>query len=219
MSHKLLIGLCDMHLAYMGSNTYNLLCKQSELKTKARKLLNHKYGQIIIDTTKKLQIKLIKAEYLTQWLDNLIITWETIKKLKQYRMKTLGECLPPSHVKYLHKPNNEELYNASTETYTDSEDTELYYASDSTELYELDELLVGTIQIHDTKTSATKTKTSLTSTVRSENNTVKLFTFKCPFTRCSIRSNTRKSLHQHYTTSHRQLNMCQFCDKKIPDTT
>ena len=42
MSHKLIIRLCDVHLAYMGSNTYNLLCKQSELKTKARKLLNHK---------------------------------------------------------------------------------------------------------------------------------------------------------------------------------
>ena len=61
---------------------------------------------------------------------------------------------------------------------------------------------------------ATKTKTSLTSTVKPENNTVKLFTFKCPFIKCSVRSNTRKSLHQHYTTSHRQLNICKFCDKK-----
>ena len=201
-SHKSQIGLCDMQLAYMGSNTYNLLCKPSELKTKARKLLNHKYGQSHAVTTKDLQIKLLKAEYLTQWPDNLIITQESMKKLKQYRVKTPGESLPSSLGNYLQKPNNEELYNTSTELYTDSEDTELYYVSDSTELYELDELLVGTIQIHDTKMGATKTKTSLTSTVKPENNSVKLFTFKCPFIKCSVRSNTRKSLHQHYTTSH-----------------
>ena len=198
----------------MGSNTYNLLCKPSELKTKARKLLNHKYGQSHAVTTKDLQIKLLKAEYLTQWPDNLIITEESMKKLKQYRVKTPGESLPSSLGNYLQKPNNEELYNTSTELYTDSEDTELYYVSNSTELYELDKLLVGIIQIHDTKMGATKTKTSLTSTVKPENNSVKLFTFKCPFIKCSLRSNTRKSLHQHYTTSHRQLNICKFCDKK-----
>ena len=115
-SHKSQIGLCDMHLAYMGSNTYNLLCKPNELKTKARKLLNHKYGQSNADTTKDLQIKLLKAEYLTQWPDNLIITQESMKKLKQYRMKTPGESLPSSHGNHLQKPNNEELYNTSTVT-------------------------------------------------------------------------------------------------------
>ena len=85
------IGLCDVQLAYMGNNTYNLLCKPSELKTKARKLLNHKYGQSHTVTTKDLQIKLLKAEYLTQWPDNLIITQESMKKLKQYRVKTPEE--------------------------------------------------------------------------------------------------------------------------------
>ena len=82
MSHKSIIRLCKVHLAYMASNTYNLLCKQSELKTKARKLLKHKHGQKIVDTTKELQIKLIKVKYLTQWPDKLIITRETIKKTK-----------------------------------------------------------------------------------------------------------------------------------------
>ena len=44
-SHKLQTALCDVHLAYMGNNTYNLLCKPSELKTKARKLLHHRHEQ------------------------------------------------------------------------------------------------------------------------------------------------------------------------------
>ena len=41
-SLNLLTELCDVQLAYMGNNTYNLLCKQNDLKTKARKLFNHK---------------------------------------------------------------------------------------------------------------------------------------------------------------------------------
>ena len=198
----------------MGNNTYNLLCKPNELTTKARKLLNHKYGQNHSTITKDLQIKLQKVEYLTQWPENLIITQESMKKLKQYRVKTPDESLSTSPGNYLQKTDNEELYNTSTDIYTDSESTELNSVSDSTELYELDELLIGTIQIHDTKMSAAKTETNLMSIVNPENNSVKLFTFKCPFIKCSVRSNTRKSLHQHYTTSHQQLNICKFCDKK-----
>ena len=88
-SHKLQTEICDVQLAYMGNNTYNLLCKPSELKTKARKLLDHKHGQNHLVATNTLQIKLLKAEYLTQWPDNLIITQESMNKLRQYRANTV----------------------------------------------------------------------------------------------------------------------------------
>ena len=134
-AHKSQIGLCNLQLAYMGNNTYNLLCKPNELTTKARKLLNHKYGQNHSTITKDLQIKLQKVEYLTQWPDNLIITQEFMEKLKQYRVKTPDESLLTSPGNYLQKTDNEELYNTSTDIYTDSESTELNSVSDSTELY------------------------------------------------------------------------------------
>ena len=101
-------------------------------------------------------------------------------------MKTPDESPSSSLGNYLQKADKEELYNTSMDFYTDSEDTELYYVSDSTELYELDALLIGTIQIHDTKMNAAITETNLTSIVNPENNTVKLFTFKCPFIECSV---------------------------------
>ena len=110
---------------------------------------------------------------------------------------------------------NDEIYNTSTELYTDSEDTELYCVSNSTEQYEMDEILIGTIQVHDTKMRTTKTQTRMTTLVNPDiNNSVKLFKFKCPFIKCSVQSNTRRNLHQHYTTSHHQPNVCKFCDKK-----
>ena len=100
-SHILQTALCDMHLAYMGNNTYNLLCKPSELKTKARKLLNHKHEQSLLVATNALQIKLLKAEYLTQWPDNLIITQESMNKLRQYKANTLEEKTPSPSGNYL----------------------------------------------------------------------------------------------------------------------
>ena len=58
------------------------------------------------------------------------------------------------------------------------------------------------------------TKTRKTTGVDPDiNNSVKLFKFKCPFTQCSVCSNTQKTLHQHYMSCHQQLNICKFCDK------
>ena len=185
-SDKLQTALCDMHLAYMGNNTYNLLCKQSELKTKARKLLNHKYEQRLLVTTNtlQLQINLPKAEFLTQWLDNLSITQDSMNKLRQYKARTLEKSTPSPTSNYPQHEEYDEMYNTSTELYTDSEGTELYYISDSTEQYEMDEVLLGTIQVHDTKMRTTKTQTA--PMIPDSKNSVKLFKFKCPFSKCSV---------------------------------
>ena len=78
-------------LGLYGCSTYNLLCKQSELKMKARKLLNHKLETKTCDTTKDLQIKLIKVEYMTQWPDKFVMTQETLGNLKQYRGQSLDD--------------------------------------------------------------------------------------------------------------------------------
>ena len=135
-----------------------------------------------------------------------------MNKLRQYKANTLEEKTSSPSGNYLQHEENDEIYNTSTELYTDSEDTELYYVSDSTEQYEMDEVLLGTIQVHDTKMRTTKTQMAPMNP--DSKNSVKLFKFKCPFIKCSVRANTRRSLHQHYTTSHHQLNVCKFCDKK-----
>ena len=40
--HDYIVENSDIHLIYRGTCTYNLLCNQQELKTKGRKLLDHK---------------------------------------------------------------------------------------------------------------------------------------------------------------------------------
>ena len=40
ITHNLAIGLSDIHLAYLGNCKFSLLCKNTELHTKARKLFN-----------------------------------------------------------------------------------------------------------------------------------------------------------------------------------
>ena len=209
-SLNLLTELCDVQLAYMGNNTYNLLCKQNDLKTKARKLLNHKLGQSHLDIINTIQIKLLKVEYLTTLPDNLLISQDSINKLIQYRTKTTDDRTPSLSSIYPQPGDKNDPYNTSTEHYTDSNDTELYYVSDSTDYYEIDEVLIGSLQVFDTKSANTKTR-KLTCVDPDKNNSVKLFKFKCPFSQCSVRSNTRKTVHQHYVSCHRQLNICKFC--------
>ena len=212
MSHKLTVRLCEVHLAYVGYGSFNLLCKQSELKTKARKLLNHKLGITACNITKELQIKLIKLKHMSQWPHKLIVSQETLEKLEHYKGQPphdMPEVIPtlesfnkktevckgtsiakkrkdlqvmltrleftlpdhktisnetlkhsPDHNTDHHKSKIEELYNASTESYTDSDDMEIYSASDSTELYELDETIIGTINLKDLKLDTVNTETS-----------------------------------------------------------
>ena len=40
LTHNLAVGLSDIHLAYLGNCQFSLLCKNTELHTKARKLFN-----------------------------------------------------------------------------------------------------------------------------------------------------------------------------------
>ena len=40
ITHNLAVGLSDIHLAYLGNCKFSLLCKNTELHTKARKLFN-----------------------------------------------------------------------------------------------------------------------------------------------------------------------------------
>ena len=52
ISHNLAVALSDIHLAYRGNCNFSLLCKNSELHTKARKLFNQtklKLKHIIIE--------------------------------------------------------------------------------------------------------------------------------------------------------------------------
>ena len=118
-------------------------------------------------------------------------------------------------------------YSDSTELYTDSDNTELYNDSDGTKLYDIDEVTISTIEYQVRKldtVKSTKTKTHKVSLERKNNKAsnrnqksdYKLFTFKCPASSCSVHSNTCKNLHQHYRSSHKQVNNCHLCDKKYP---
>ena len=162
ISHNLTVGLSEVHLAYVGHGSFNLLCKWSELKMKARKLLNHKLGLTTNKIIKDLQIKLIKLEYMSKWPHKLIVPQELMDKLEHYTGQASND-MPEEYNSDHYKPKNEELYNASTESYTDSDETEIYSSSDSTTLYDLDETIIGTIKLQNLKPNTAKTVTTLSS--------------------------------------------------------
>ena len=63
ISHNLAVALSDVHLAYRGNCNFSLLCKNSELHTKARKLFNRtklKLKHIIIE--KELHISIHRLD-------------------------------------------------------------------------------------------------------------------------------------------------------------
>ena len=212
-SYDLLLELCDVQLAYMGNNNYNLLCKHNDLKTKARKLFNYKHGSSHTDTANTVWIKLSRIEYSTMLPDNLYISQYSMNKLKQLRTKASADKTPSLPSTCSQYGDKNEAYNTSTEYYSDSEDTELYFLSDSTDYYEIDEILIGSLQEIDTKATHIKNRKAIC-VKPNKNDSVKLFKFKCPLTQCSVRSKSRKTIHKHYMSSHHQQNVCKLCDKK-----
>ena len=190
ISHDLAIGLSEVHLAYGESGTFSLLCKNTELKTKARKLFNHQNGIITSPKFKELQINLIKIENTNEWPDEVSVTSRTLKQLQEYRTKRALNPTMATEFTNIDSDSTEiykldeqsddttEYMDTSTKN-IDSDSRELYKLeeqfddtieyldvstkyidSDSTELYELEEQIIDTIEYLDDINNATKIRTT-----------------------------------------------------------
>lgn len=80
---------------------------KKQLKTKARKLLNHKLGIEKTDTVIELQIKLTKLEYDTQWPQNISLTKDSLQKLTELKNQIPHKSSKPS------RPQIPDLHNTT----------------------------------------------------------------------------------------------------------
>ena len=216
ISHNLAVALSDVHLAYMGNCNFSLLCKNTELHTKARKLFKRNVLKHIT-IEKKLQVSIhhlddkkicpevkkstTDKDYLSRYLDT------------QFQHKYLSIKLTRLEI----MENVHENKNSMSSNYADSEDTEVY---------ELEERIIGTLTfINNTEEvkhlecrhkliillKTTKRKSS--QVLRNRNNHSN---FKCPFTNCQTHAKTGKEIDLHYKTVHVSLNHCKFLHQKVP---
>ena len=82
--HDYIVENSDIHLIYRGACTYNLLCKQQDLKTKGRKLLDHKLYRT--DLTKPVRIELKRIDEYS--MHPLTRQWARVTTLKYTIMRT-----------------------------------------------------------------------------------------------------------------------------------
>ena len=135
ISHNLAVALSDVHLAYRGNCNFSLLCKKSELQTKARKLFNRDTPNCLIGL-KELQVSI-------HHLDDKMSCSKVKKPVtdKDYLTRYLGT---QTQHKYLCVKltwlENMENYIVDESTLSTIHDD-----SDDTELYELEERTIGTL--------------------------------------------------------------------------
>ena len=135
ISHNLAVVLLDVHLAYRGNCNFSLLCKKSELQTKARKLFNRDTPNHLI-VLKELQVSI-------HHLDDKKIC-PKVKKLmtdKDYLTRYLGTQIQHRYLcvklTWLESMENSLVEESTLSTIHDD--------SDDTEIYELEERTIGTL--------------------------------------------------------------------------
>ena len=150
--HNLAIGLSDIHLAYLGKCEFSLLCKNTQLHTKARKLFKRCTPSLKhITFEKELYVSLHR-------IDDIKTCPETTESIQHpdsedteiYEIeKPLSNQTKPS-LRYLNISLEKELFislhrlddkNICQET----SNTSHYPDSEDTEIYDLEEKLLGTI--------------------------------------------------------------------------
>ena len=226
ITHNLAIGLSDIHLAYLGKCEFSLLCKNTQLHTKARKLF--KRG---IPSLKRLTLE--KELYISiHRIDDIKTCPETIESTQYpdsedteiYEIeRTLSNQTKPS-LRYLilgkelfislHRLDDKSICQETSKTshYPDSEDMEIY---------ELEEKLLGTITFINKKEKAIPLKKITTTKIHKKQSSVivhhkenKIMTFKCPSKDCHIRTKSRKAINLHYKKIHVLTHYCTLCTKK-----
>ena len=209
--HDYIIENSDIHLIYRGACTYNLLCKQQDLKTKGRKLLDHKLYRT--DLTKPVRIEL--------------------KRIDDYSMCSRQDNSESDATEDYSVSNEQSSDNKITNlNQSDSNATEIYDQvntadsktlqgndSDTTEPYEMTNINIEKLK-QPQSTRQEPTKPMKTKKGISKNGLIKLKieykkqSFKCKSKKCSAKLETRKELYHHYKATHKRAHKCKSCDKK-----
>ena len=200
-NHYYIMEVSNFHFIYKGSCKYNLLCRNYELKTIGRKLLDYKLYKM--DLTKPLRIVLTQIEDLLDNTGNL------------------------EHAIY--DSDNTELYYQSTsddtELYYQSDiptlEGQIVSDSELTEIYEppmdskaKNNKIDNKRQHINEKCNKRKRKSN------SGKNKLgsKKQLFKCKTKNCMMILESRKDLYLHHKSTHKGLHKCTICKKTIQDT-
>ena len=215
--HDLAPILSDIHLVYHGSCRYNLLCKNTTLKTIGRKLMIHKDRHKLPEATLVLHrveewnpmaMRLINEDLaesnLTSQYENTDLDSTEIYEIHKNKqelpevllvLQRVEECNPTA-MRLINK-----LHLSSQNENIDS---------DSTEIYEIHENVIGTIYYLP---DDTMTRTSPKSQREIKATSSPYFSFKCPFSKCKYKAKRQKEISDHYRTMHKKLSRCKISGK------
>ena len=213
INHDLAIALLDIHLVYRGSCKFNLLCRNTLLKTIGRRLLLYKTARDL----PKVMVKLYRVDLWNSLAKSLLsedtskpetshgeTTDSEMTEIYEYcenKQKTSESIMKQKNVD---KNNNnviQENINEGLDTYMQQEHTD----SDSTVIYENQEKEIGTIYFFQRETNIKDH--------HKHQSLPHLLYLKCPQTNCKFRSNKRKVTNKHYRLEHKKINKCKYCKK------
>ena len=126
VQHDLAVVLSDIHLAYRGNCTYGLLCKQANLGTIGKLLMEHK----------------LRTKHESLIKPNAVVLLRRIDKEYPSTGKFVNEELSSHEYSLLSESDDTEIYDMAKYVEADS---------DSTEIYEINEQIIGTITYNTTK--------------------------------------------------------------------
>ena len=126
IQHDLAVILSDLHLAYRGFWTYGLLCKNMNLRTIGKRLMEHK-----IQANQNI---LVRA--------NATVLLRCVEEWNALAEKLVNDGL--SSLKPFSSPDSDDTEIYDTAQYAEAN-------SDSTETYDIDEQVIGTITYSNTK--------------------------------------------------------------------
>ena len=162
---------------------YNFLCKNYELKSTGRKLMDHKLYRM--EVTKPLSI--------------------ILRRLEDYSNNT------ESNQHNLSDSDITEIYyqTDNVQSMNDSDSTEIYEIKIDNPAKTTQTNIIRQNQNKTNKKKKKKDKTKK-GTVKLEH---KKQSFKCKAKNCTTRSKSRKELYSHYKTTHKRQHKCKSCDK------
>ena len=188
-NHDYILEKSNTHLIYRGSCAYNLLCNNRELKTKGRKLMDHKMYRM--DLLKPLCISLRKIE----------------DHHKGYT-STQHEQNESDSTEIYYQTDTTVPYAKSA---NDSDSTEIYKIETDNVEKTLNSHHIRQRSIKTNNTKKEKTKKGATKIkIKTKH---KKQTFLCKSKNCTSRSHSRKELYLHYKSTHKRVHKCKNCDK------
>ena len=184
-NHDYIIEKSDIHFIYRGFCMYNFLCRNYELKTTGRKLLDYKLYRM--ELTKPFSIVLRRIE---DYSNNIVNTQQILSD--------------SDHTEIDYQTDNP---SPTGQTMSNTDATEIYeIRTDNT---------VKTNQVNIKRQHQIKTCNKGKEKPKKGTSKLghKKQSFKCKTKNCTTRLNSRKDLYLHYKTIHKRLHKCKSCDK------